>query len=1412
VTDTGRTETPSIDQLVLVAKDAPHGWRNSRGDRLDLLFEERCDYMSSYGGADRLAVDTGDVQLTYDELDRQANQLARYLRARGVSPGDRVALLFDQPVNSYIGMLAVLKVNAAYVPLDVGFPADRMAYIVSDAHVSLVLSLSGVAERVPDLLKLGAPVVYVDQIAQLLAEQDSRRLLDVERGATTADLAYIIYTSGSTGRPKGVAIDHPSICNFVRVAGEVYGVRPSDRMYQGLTIAFDFSVEEIWVSWASGATLVPKPAGVSLLGADLHDFLTRNRVTAMCVVPTLLATIEDELPLLRFLLVSGEACPQDLINRWWTPQRRFLNVYGPTEATVTATWTELHPGKPVTIGVPLPTYVTVILDVDNPYHALPHGETGEIGIAGIGLALGYLNNPEKTEKAFINDFLDIPANPSKRIYRTGDLGRVNADGEIEYLGRIDLQVKIRGYRIELTEIESVLLEVPGVAASVVNTYEPTPGNVELVGYYKLRADTSSVDQNEIFALLRERLPKYMVPAYLEQIDEIPMTTSDKADRKALPPPGQRASRMPAREVVVASNETERLLTETLAAVLGQDTISVDADLFDEIGASSLALTQFSTALRKKHGLPRITIKEMYEARTLRDLATLLGAGQPGVGNSGTDERGQAAPPAPVVTGSSVRFALTGLAQLVCYLAMALLVGWVPELGYEWVSGAPDLLVGFGRAIAFSAASFVGFAALPVLVKNLLVDRWKATEIPLWSLGYLRFWLVKTLIQVNPVVLLPGPMYQFYLRLLGVKIGKNVLILSRSVPVVTDLITIGDGTVIEKDCMFSGYHAEAGVLRLGPVTLGRDVFVGEKTVLDIDTALGDGAQLGHSSALLPGQSVPAGASWHGSPAEPCTTNYRTVEPVPASSARKAGYVLVQLLGVLLLVPALFTLLVALLTRVPVLAAIQTSGSTLLRSPSFYLITLAVGVVLFVLALAAGLMVMFSVPPLLNRLITPDRDYPVYGAHYMVQQLITRLTNSRFAMLMLGDSSFIIGYLRDLGYDLDRVVQTGSNFGTQLVQDSPFLSRVGSGTIISDGLSLMNAEYSNTSFRMRSVRIAENNFFGNDIAFPADAKVGNNVLLATKVMVPVDGPVRENTGLLGSPPFEIPRSVPSESSVDAEYAFLADPAQVARRLAAKNRHNAGTIATVVLLRALGFAFALVSGAVGLSLLNDDTGFAVDGALVAIVVVVVNTVYLALLERAVLGFRRLRPRFCSIYDHYFWTHERLWKVYIRPIFVGTPFQGMIWRLAGVRMGRRVFDDGCAMPEKSLVTIGDDAVLNAGSVIQCHSLEDGFFKSDNTAIGAGATIGVKAFVHYGVQMGAGAVLAADAFVLKGEEIEAGSRWRGNPAAEARTPVPIAPPTTPAAQSRVLLPASAKANTAAPIAATSKAASQLELGGTTFA
>ncbi|HZZ46921.1 MAG TPA: amino acid adenylation domain-containing protein, partial [Pseudonocardia sp.] len=849
-----RAGTPSVDQLVLLAPDEAHGSRTRRGERLDHLFEERCDWIRQYGRVEQLAVDSDAASLTYDQLDQRANQLARYLRLRGAKPGDRIALLFDQPVFAYQAMLAVLKISAAYVPLDVAFPTDRMGYIVEDARARFLLSTSDVAEMVPgfaDITANGAEMICIDTAAPLLDEMDSRRLIDAERGFHADQLAYIIYTSGSTGRPKGVAIDHPSICNFIRVAADVYGIRARDRVYQGLTIAFDFSFEEIWVSWMAGATLVPKPSGGSLLGIDLHDFLTTRRVTALCCVPTLLATLEDDLPGLRFLLVSGEACPQDLIARWWRQDRRFLNVYGPTEATVTATWTEVHPDKPVTIGVPLPTYVTVILDPDSPRTALPHGQIGEIGIAGIGLACGYLNRDDLTAKAFIDDFLGIPANPSGRIYRTGDLGRVNDAGEIEYHGRIDLQVKIRGYRIELTEIESVLLQVPGIAAAVVDTHQPDPETTELVGYYSLRADTPELDQEHIFAQLRERLPKYMVPAYLMQLDAIPLTPQNKADRKNLPPPGQRAAR-PARVAaageppVAAASSTQRTLAGALATVLGVDQVSIDAHFFDELGASSLLMARFTAQLRRETSLRQVSMRDMYRNPTVRQLAALIGDSEPAGREAPRRPSGPPAAPAPpkvVPRGSSVGYVCCGLAQLLVYLLTAYLLGLLLRFGYDWVSGADGVGPVYVRAVAFGAGAFVVLTGLPILLKWLLVDDWRPTRIRLWSAGYFRFWLVKGLIRANPMVLFAGsPVYNTYLRLLGAKIGKEVTILSRTVPVATDLVRIGDGTLIRKESSFTGYRAVDGMIQLGPVTLGRYAHVGEKSVLDIGTWMGDGAQL------------------------------------------------------------------------------------------------------------------------------------------------------------------------------------------------------------------------------------------------------------------------------------------------------------------------------------------------------------------------------------------------------------------------------------------------------------------------------------------------------------------------------------------------------------------------------------------
>jgi non-ribosomal peptide synthetase-like protein len=631
------------------------------------------------------------------------------------------------------------------------------------------------------------------------------------------------------------------------------------------------------------------------------------------------------------------------------------------------------------------------------------------------------------------------------------------------------------------------------------------------------------------------------------------------------------------------------------------------------------------------------------------------------------------------------------------------------------------------------------------------------------LRYVRFWIVKTLIRLNPLVVFVGsPLYVLYLRALGAKIGRDVAIFTQNVPVCTDLLTIGEGTVIGKDSFLSCYRAHAGLIQTGPVTLGKHVVVSEVTVLDIGASMGDGAQLGHASTLYAGQRVPAGQSWHGSPAQPADVDYRGLASVRLSIVRRFLFCVVDLLivlGVVLPLPVGGAFL--LFTRLPQLAALLQPGRVVLTDWAFYAQVLTVSYVVFFCGVLVGLVFVSTFPRLLSVIIKPDKIYRLYGLRYWAHRAISVLTNLRFFTQLFGDSSYIVGYLRALGYDLGQVEQTGSNFGMDVRHDSPYLSSVGRGTVVSDGLSMINTSYSNTSFRVTRVTIGARNFLGNRIAYPSNGKTGGNCLLATKVMVPIDGRVREGVGLLGSPSFEIPRTVARDAELD-----VTDPWELARGLGDKNRHNVVTMGLFLLVQQWipVFLFALLA----LAALNHYGRWGAWAiVLVSVLTLVVTVVYYALVERAVRGLMALRPAGCSIYDRAFWRHERFWKVasvdYVQ-LFNGTPYKNLVWRLLGVRIGRQVFDDGLSLTERRFVTIGDHCTINAGTHVQCHSQEDGAFKSNRSAIGSRCTLGVGAFIHYGVSMGDGAILETDSFLMKGEEIPDGERWGGNPARELRT------------------------------------------------
>ena len=680
--------------------------RWSKGERLEDLFANLAET-----APDAVAVECDLGKITFHELDARANRLAWWLAEKGYS-GERIGLVLRPSLEAYVAILAVLKAGGAYVPMDPSFPADRVSYIAEDAGLAAILTDRGGSGGLQDA------AISVHGLDEIRPEVDGQPTIAPCR-ALTNDLAYVIYTSGSTGRPKGVPIDHAMIVNFVRVAAETYEYRTGDRVYQGLTLAFDFSVEEIWVPLLAGATLVPNETGANLLGDDLCRFLRDHKITAMCCVPTLLATLNVELPHLRLLIVSGEACPDEIVRRWYRDGVTILNAYGPTEITVTATVARLVPGRPVTIGKPLPTYAIVILDPVT-QDILPLSETGEIGIAGIGLSRGYLGRDDLTAAAFIPAPLHINHNPSGRIYRSGDLGRIDTDGNVVCLGRIDTQVKIRGYRIELTEIESVIMEVRGVAQAVVAAFAPNGSSKELVAYYSENA--RGISPEDLHAQLRVRLPAYMVPAYFERLDAIPLLPAGKADRKALPAPSGRRICLRTGHLQAPKTAEEECLAEVLRAELDLEEVSVTDEFFDELGLNSLIVASLATKLRPLFGT--ISISDFYRHRTIRSLAAHLAEAQPTTPLLSDAE---------LHRPSDLAIWLTGAYQVLAAMAYTAFLATIMLRGASFTLTAETALGLWGRAVLASSLAMTFAVLLPVAAKWFLLGRMEVDTLSdLWS--------------------------------------------------------------------------------------------------------------------------------------------------------------------------------------------------------------------------------------------------------------------------------------------------------------------------------------------------------------------------------------------------------------------------------------------------------------------------------------------------------------------------------------------------------------------------------------------------------------------------------------------------------------------------------------------------------
>jgi amino acid adenylation domain-containing protein len=567
---------------------------------------------------DAIAVVFEDQQLTYRELNGRANQLAHYLRQRGVQPDTIVALCMERSIEMVAGILGVLKAGGAYLPIDPDSPAERRHFLLNDAQADLVLT--------QDELRLSFAgrtdeIVCLDSEGDKLSDQSHENLQHQVRGHHAA---YVIYTSGSTGTPKGVVNVHSGLLNRLQWMQDAYRLTDVDRVLQKTPFTFDVSVWELLWPLISGARLVVARPGGHRDGAYLVQLIQSQRITTVHFVPSMLEVFlreseVDRCTTLRQVVCSGEALSYELQQRFFDRSSAALhNLYGPTEASIEVTAWECSRDSHLSV-VPIgrPIANTQIYILDPHLNPVPIGVAGELHIGGIGLARGYLNRRELTAEKFVaNPFSD---QPGARLYRTGDLARYLPDGNIEFLGRIDNQVKIRGFRIELGEIECVLAQHPAIQQAVLLAREDAPDDTRLVAYMVATAG-SNPSASDLRSFLQNKLPDYMVPSAFVFLDSLPLSPSGKLDRKALPAPDH--SRSELEDAFVAPrNPVEAILANIWAEVLNVEKVGI-RDNFFNLGGHSLLATQVISRTRNAFSI-EVPLHQMFDAPTIAEMATII---------------------------------------------------------------------------------------------------------------------------------------------------------------------------------------------------------------------------------------------------------------------------------------------------------------------------------------------------------------------------------------------------------------------------------------------------------------------------------------------------------------------------------------------------------------------------------------------------------------------------------------------------------------------------------------------------------------------------------------------------------------------------------------------------------------------
>ncbi|CAA0081577.1 Linear gramicidin synthase subunit D [Mycolicibacterium vanbaalenii] len=1257
---------------------------------------------------DATALDDGAIQLTYAELITDVEDSVAWLAARGIGRGDRIGI--RMPSGSYalyVAILATLATGAAYVPVDADDPVERAELVFTEAGVVAVITEKGLV-RGPG------------------SSRGWRAAAPLSR-----DDAWIIFTSGSTGTPKGVAVTHRNAAAFVDAEARMFlqdnPIGPGDRVLAGLSVAFDASCEEMWLAWRHGACLVPAPRSLVRSGMDLGPWLVSRDITVVSTVPTLASLWPAEaLESVRLLIFGGEACPPELVERLAAGPdsvgREVWNTYGPTEATVVACAARLDgTGGGVSIGLPLPGWDLAVVDKDGA--PVPIGEVGELVIGGVGLAR-YLD-PEKDAEKYAPLPYPSPISHWSRAYRSGDLVRLESDG-LYFVGRADDQVKVGGRRIELGEVDTALVNLPGVSGAAAAVRKTASGTPLLVGYLVVAPGAEQAfDVVDARARLSEALPAALVPR-LVVVAELPTRTSGKVDRDALPWPVGSATDDDAPELGGTLGWLAGLWRDVLAAPVD----GPEADFF-ALGGGSLSAAQLIAALRQRY--PQVTVAELYDHPRLGSLAGYLDELAPPPAVVTRDVK-----PVPRLTqalqiAATVPLATLAGMQWVVWLALAnniaaalSLVPWVRPIDWWWI------VAGFLLFITPLGRMGIAVFGARVLIGDLAPGTYRRG-----GSVHLRVWLAERLAEASGAENMAGaPWLVYYARALGNSVGNGVDL--HSAPPVTGMLTLGHRCSIEPEVDLSGHWIDGDLFHVGPVAVGNDATVGARTTLLPGAVVGKNADVAPGSAVV--GKVKNRQYWKGSPA---VKSGKAKHPWPDHRPPSAPMWVAMygatsvLLGALPLAALAVGLAVigwGLRGTASVSAAVLPAMVWTVPATLAALLTYAALTVVGVRLLALGL----------NEGYHPVRSRSGWQL-WATERLMDAARNHLFPIYA---SLLTPWWLRLLGAKVGR----GTEISTALL--IPKFTVIEDGAFLADDTMVASYELGGGWIHVARATIGKRAFLGNSGITQPGRRVPDDGLVAVLSAAPHKA--KAGSSWLGSPPVRLRRR---PTAADVLRTFHPS----ARLKALRAMVETFRLVPVVVTFAIGVAVLLSAQAVVLT-----AGWVWAALATGLILLAAGAVAGGI---AVAAKWLVVGRITAI-EHPLWS-SFVWRNEVSDTFVetvaapwfaraaaGTPVMNLWLRALGAKIGRGVWCESYWLPEADLVTLEDGATVNRGCVVQTHLFHDRIMRMDTVVLERGATLGPHCVALPAARIGSGATVGPASLVMRGDVVPPSTRWQGNPIA----------------------------------------------------